>query len=663
MRLQPRPKQPPPASTQEFGANIQPNGPTGSSAIVASSVGAVQSAAQAGGLNIASLMGYYDDSGNLNYVGLATPSSSYARYQVFAETHDEFYASFASRALTLRLVALHELDTYGWLGWPTVPTAYPNSASGGSGADRTFLQVWIPRPPEPAVWTVLPQTLYFETSYVNFAAQWNACMNMSPARQLELILAYNEADGDRFLGVFQPLPSSQILSNLPIPTNPDNTVFSDFICTTDWDTFRDRLQSNSQYALADFKVYDSQGVRYYLGVWNGPILPGSQYQFGDQVSALDTFLGQSALGTVCGDTYRAIPRFPNGSWTSGIPTEIAAWNAPGVAMGYAWAVGYGGSIYDSGSFGLARSAYETKNPSQSFTIDSRIYLWSLTKLITTAALLNVLWTLDPTMTMLDQPFLPGLLPALPSGSPAPASSVANITFRQLLNYTSGINGSLSPPASSSNLIAGPSFDYAAWTAWMLSQPLMWPPGDAYLYQNVYFDVAAFVVAAYASVKTPAEYILGKFLPNLGVDTTQLNYTADAGTDALEYANSSDTNPGLSVPVTGVYGGTGAIGSVRQVINFLMGLRGNAYPPGLLELMLCGNVGPSVPEGPNGGPLAWTLNTGPFGESCQKDGHGSLGGQGANHGAFHFVAGYDAVLLMNSTGADGMDPIWNAFPIS
>ncbi len=366
------PGPPPPAGEQIYAANIAPAGPPGSTALVAPTVAGVQAAAQAAGLNVAALMGYYDDSQNVNYVGLCPPSTDFDGYQLFAEGQDDFYGAFYGRSLTMRLAALHGLAIYGWgLGW-----AYPVGAlpSWGSGADRTFLQVWVPQRPAVAP---LNQVTLFGASYDHFVARWVNEQMQKPSRHLDLILAYTEADSDCYLGVF----------------SPGATAFTDFLATTDWNTFVARQQANAPYALSDFKIYDRAGVRHYVGVWNGPSVAGTQSQFGEDLGSLNSFLAPLSLGSASMDTYRYLPRWAGLPWTQQIPTYIADRNVPPVDDGARLAVGLGGSIVASGAAGLARSTFEPKNPNQPFTIDSRIFLWSLTKLVATAR--APLCSLDP----------------------------------------------------------------------------------------------------------------------------------------------------------------------------------------------------------------------------------------------------------------------------
>ena len=127
-------------------------------------------------------------------------------------------------------------------------------------------------------------------------------------------------------------------------------------------------------------------------------------------------------------------------------------------------------------------------------------------------------------------------------------------------------------------------------------------------------MAAFLIGVYAG-QPPAQYIVDYFLPRLGVDNRVMNYTADPKTDALEYYDAADTVTGLSLTPWGLVGGTGLISSVRQYLNFLMGMR-QVFPRSLLQLMLCGNTGPTQPEGPNGGSLGWNSQEAPM-ASCAK----------------------------------------------
>ncbi|HXW77848.1 MAG TPA: serine hydrolase domain-containing protein, partial [Acidimicrobiales bacterium] len=532
------------------------------------------------------------------------------------------------------------------------------------GADRTFLQVWLPYQGQPQP---QPQTLIFATSYHDFLGQVANLPTQRPSSYLDLILAYTEGDDDCYLGV----------------VSPGGTAFTDFFATTDWHKFAARQRANASHALSDLKVYDRAGVRTYVGVWAGPSVAGTQSQFGDTVSTMNSFLAPLSMGSASMDTYRATPRWAGATWTQQIQSWVATDNPPGSMMGCAWAVGQGGSIIASGTQGLSRSAYEPQNPNQPFTLDSRIFLWSLTKLVTASALLHVLWDADsrltklgqPQLPKLDQPFLPDILPLMPAGfSPAPQAS--SLTIRHLLTYTSGLNGNAPLPSNPQVNPANPAFSYAAWTAWMLETPFLFTPGTQPYYFNVDLDMAAFLIGVY-SAQSPAQYIL-KFLARLGVHN--LNYTPDPLTDALQYANANDTVPGLlpgstNLPLLGTIGGAALMGSARQYLKFLMGLRSSAYPRPLLQLMLCGDSGPKVPwpsattayqpEGPTGGQLAWdNVNIGRYGEFCAKNGGGGIGNnglaQGASHEAFHFPGGYDAVMLTNSHQANGYSPIWNAF---
>ena len=200
-------------------------------------------------------------------------------------------------------------------------------------------------------------------------------------------------------------------------------------------------------------------LRHYVAVWNGPLAAGTQSQFGDDLANVNTFVNPLSLGSVSMETYRDLPFSAGAPWIDQIPAEAAAENPS--AMGYAWAVGLGGELVASGEQGLARSAYEATNPKEAFTIDSRIFLWSLTKLVATAALLYVLWSSDPNLKKLDKPFLPDVVPLAPAGF-APQPEAATLTIRQLLSYTSGLNKNAAPPAGTPTDPNDPAFDYAAW---------------------------------------------------------------------------------------------------------------------------------------------------------------------------------------------------------
>ncbi len=111
----------------------------------------------------------------------------------------------------------------------------------------------------------------------------------------------------------------------------------------------------------------------------------------------------------------------------------------GRVFGYAFAIGHNGGILRSGAGGLRRAAFDGgKLP---FTTHTQAQTASAAKLITATAIVKALHERGLTVDAKVTPFLPSCLKR--------AGNISSLTFRELLNHTSGLSGARDTPAAGS----------------------------------------------------------------------------------------------------------------------------------------------------------------------------------------------------------------------
>jgi len=342
----------------------------------------------------------------------------------------------------------------------------------------------------------------------------------------------------------------------------------------------------------------------------------------------------------------ALP-FLRRTWAQPAAAPAPRWDAVydaalgSAAMGYAYAAARDGALVAGRGAGLARSASERVNPSQSWSLDTLCNLASVSKPITAVAVMTVVQARG--IELLNQPFWP-ILASSGRFSGPPGAGVERVTVRQLLTHTTGLahDGTLNPREGVDAFLA----DY-------LCMDLVAPPGGRHVYSNTNFTIlqVLYEVLCDAAPGTYADLAHRNVLDPLGVDRDALTVEPRPATEALHYADRTDTRPGQLWPRIACAGAGGWLGTANGLLAFLRGLRTNALlSPATTEMMLTQRLGWYPAESASG--TYYHHNGALF--------TGRTPRQEVYTGIVLFPSGYDAVLLVNSGPVDPIRLMARAF---
>jgi CubicO group peptidase (beta-lactamase class C family) len=325
---------------------------------------------------------------------------------------------------------------------------------------------------------------------------------------------------------------------------------------------------------------------------------------------------------------------PNPEWATYIQNHI------GNVAGYAFVVAHHDRIVAEGASGWARTA--TDAPQTAWTVDTRINLASVSKCITAVALLKLM---DRHGIKITDPFYPHIAARCPTAG----SGVATVTFQDLLEMKSGlvVDGTLWTP------------DIWAFLSRYLTQPLAGTPGVTSAYSNTNFTIMQGIISLLVSpsdqgadgIAPYVKYVTDHVLQPMDIHPATFNPIPDpAATATLSYAF-SDPGPGVYWSEINCVGCGGWVGSARQLIKFLIGVRKDETLNRLwTHKMFLKQLG-------------WYEYDGVDGHYFDHNGwlyNGGSPGRGLNTGIVHFSEGYDALLLTNTQFVDTIGLLIGAF---
>jgi CubicO group peptidase (beta-lactamase class C family) len=325
---------------------------------------------------------------------------------------------------------------------------------------------------------------------------------------------------------------------------------------------------------------------------------------------------------------------PNPQWSSVFETNLT--DVPG----YAYAVAHNGNIVAEGASGFARTYLDT--PETHWTIHTRIHLASVSKCITTVALLKLL---GHHKIPIDQPFYP----LLQNRCPTAGSGVDTVTFKNLLEMKSGmvVDGTLSTP------------DLWSFLSSYLTQGLAGTPGVTSAYSNTNFTILQAIISILSDSAGPGgdgiapyvKYVTDHVLGPMGIYAGNFNTSpGPPASAALSYAL-SDNGPGFYWGPFDCVGCGGWVGSARELIKFLIGVReARVLDHQQTQRMFHEQLG-------------WYLWNGVYGDYFDHNGWLEDGGtpnRGLNTGIIHLADGYDALLLVNAQWVDTIGLLVQAF---
>lgn len=326
-------------------------------------------------------------------------------------------------------------------------------------------------------------------------------------------------------------------------------------------------------------------------------------------------------------------------------------------VGYAWAIDHDGALADSGAGGWARAPWESESPSVPMTPDKPMTLASISKIITSLAVMRMLEE-HPEID-LDDPFYP--LVASRFAGPfelsnglvvnIPGPGLEQVTLRHLLTHKSA----LEPGLGCGNLVL------------LMGIGVVGTPGVTDHYENHNFCLLRQVIEVVTGMDY-VEYVQDRILEPMGID---MDCMPEASEPTLYYNTLGD--PGASwgdfTASCSAYGWTG---SAEQLARLLGGFRlDEALQPASRMRMLdeCPTSGETTNRC-----LGWQRSTKTVGlhyyhsgdwytgDPCKTS--GDLDGltlgasscrKGFNGSIVRFGLGIDASLLVNTVGGSGLHP--------
>jgi CubicO group peptidase (beta-lactamase class C family) len=325
---------------------------------------------------------------------------------------------------------------------------------------------------------------------------------------------------------------------------------------------------------------------------------------------------------------------PHPQWKSVFEANLT--NVPG----YAYAVAHHGRLVAEGAAGYARTSLNA--PQTKWTTTARINLASVSKCVTTVALLKLLHHRG---ISIDQPFYP----FVQSRCPTAGAGVASVTFKNLLEMKSGmvVDGTLWTP----NI----------WTflSTYLQQGLVGTPGVTSAYSNTDFTILQGVIALLVDpvnqggdgIAPYVEYVTDHLLKPMVIDPLVFNPNPDPASEAAESYALSDNGPGVYWSPIQCVGCGGWVATAGELIKFLIGVRDDrVIDHHITERMFHEQLGCYEYDGI-------------YGKYYDHNGWLHNGGTpdlGLNTGVIHFADGYDALLLANAQFVDTIGLMIEAF---
>lgn len=312
----------------------------------------------------------------------------------------------------------------------------------------------------------------------------------------------------------------------------------------------------------------------------------------------------------------------------------------GNVPGYAFAVAHRGHVVAEGAVGYARTSLDA--PQTPWTTHTRINLASVSKCVTTVALLRLL---AHHRISIDTPFYP----LVQSRCPTAGTGVNTVTIKNLLEMKSGLveDGTLWTP------------DIWTFLSNYLQQPLVGTPGVTSVYSNTDFTLLQAIICLLVDPSTQGgdgiapyvTYVTDHVLKPMGIDPGIFNPIPDPQPVAtLSYAL-SDNGPGVYWDPINCVGCGGWVASAHELIKFLIGVRDDKV------------LDSSKTHEMFHQQLGWYLYDGVYGHYYDHNGWLHNGGspdRGLNTGIIHLADGYDALLLVNAQFVDTIGLMIEAF---
>lgn len=477
-----------------------------------------------------------------------------------------------------------------------------------SGGTRWYTGAWGGTP--------ISQKLVHDLSWDDFVAQWKQ-LSASGFR-LTKVQAFPSAGSWKMTGLYEAGSGGYAL-----------------LMTSNWQEFFTYYQSQDAHMqLVDFEVYDDNEVRWYIGVWRET---ANQHKFiygqdwGSFVNQW-TQLSNQGLRLKKAIRYSSALEVPEPQWQQVFQNALGT-----TAEGYAYAVLKGGTLVAQGVH-YARSANDP--PHTTWTTDTRLSLASVSKAITAVAVLKLLG--EKGLSINDK-----FYPLVASQFPQHGPGVDTVTIKDLLTMKSGmvVDGTLNPTSI---------WDFLKQ---YLTQGLVGTPGQTYAYSNTNFTILQALVdvlTGHGGVMPDyyETYVRDKVLVPMGINPQVFSANPDPqNTATLTYSDSSDTRHGQYWGRLNCVAPGGWIASANQLMKFLTGVRNNTVLSPDTTLMMFNEA------------LGWYPYDGIYGRYFHHNGglgNGDSPSQGLATGIIHLADGYDALLLINSLGADTIGLMVQAF---
>ena len=246
---------------------------------------------------------------------------------------------------------------------------------------------------------------------------------------------------------------------------------------------------------------------------------------------------------------------PHPQWDGVFKAKLT--NVPG----YAYAVAHHGQLVAEGAAGHARTSLNA--PATPWTTSTRINLASVSKTLTTVALLKLL---SHRRISINQAFYPFLQNQCPTAGPG----VAAVTFKNLLEMKSGmvVDGTLWTP------------NIWSFLSTYLAQGLVGTPGVTEAYSNTDFTILQAVIAELVDpvqqggdgITPYVTYVTDHVLKPMVIDPLIFNPNPDPPAIATDSYALSDNGPGVLWSQIPCVGCGGWIGTAGELIKFMSGVR-------------------------------------------------------------------------------------------
>jgi CubicO group peptidase (beta-lactamase class C family) len=309
--------------------------------------------------------------------------------------------------------------------------------------------------------------------------------------------------------------------------------------------------------------------------------------------------------------------------------------------GYAFAVAHYGHVVHEGAAGYARTALDA--PQTPWTKHTRINLASVSKCVTTVALLRLL---AHHKISIDAPFYP----LVQSQCPTAGAGVNTVTIKNLLEMKSGLVGD------------GTLWTPNIWTflSTYLQQALAGTPGVTSLYSNTDFTLLQAIICLLVDpasgggdgIAPYVAYVTDHVLKPMGIDPAIFNPVPDPQpTATLSYALSDNGPGGVYWPQMQCVGCGGWVANAHELIKFLIGVRDD-------RVLSSHETRHMFHE-----QLGWYVHDGLYGDYYDHNGwllDGGTPNRGLNTGIIHLTHGYDALLLVNAQFVDTIGLMIEAF---